>query len=44
MDAQIVIFPGVRVERHTIDLAARHVDVAGRIAGVVRDNDNGRRI
>lgn len=25
---QIVLFPGVRVERHTIDLSQRHTDAA----------------
>lgn len=29
--AEVVIFPGVRVERQTVDLSARDQDVAGTI-------------
>lgn len=32
-DAEIVIFPGIRVERHTIDLSVRQHSVAGSIIG-----------
>ncbi|MEM1045190.1 MAG: hypothetical protein AAGL24_03520 [Pseudomonadota bacterium] len=31
--AEIVIFPGVRVERHTIDLSVRQHSVTGSIIG-----------
>lgn len=29
-ECEIVIFPGVRIERHDVDLGARLVDSAGR--------------
>ncbi len=31
--AEIVIFPGVRVERHTIDLSVRQHTITGSIIG-----------
>ena len=32
IDAEVVIFPGVRVERQTVDLSMRHQDAAGKVA------------
>ena len=38
--AEVVIYPGVRVEHHTIDLSVRKADSAGRTGG---GNGKGKR-
>ncbi|MEM8812453.1 MAG: hypothetical protein AAGF59_07515 [Pseudomonadota bacterium] len=40
-ECEVVIFPGIRIERHDVNLAARQRDVLGVAAS--GDTDSGRR-